>query len=1064
MPNPHSNDNSTAGHPFAAPPSPQQHSHGHSHGQQRDSIGFNFGTGGGGGGSGGGGAGGRSLTLVRGEADDDSEGPLSSFVLRGDGFHSDSQLMMRSSGGGATVVGASIGSLHQQHKEREVSSYAAGTAGIGLAIGSLSNLHGGGDHQHQQQNEKAPPDSARRSVRYAVSTTTAPSSRGVGGTIASSSEKRRLQQMDTSSAEDDEGAIGKRRKGLFAALCCFFDGIGKDRDDGEVDLDVEGSNIRSIAGRDIDVFSSASPVTDAASIHQQQHSLRGGGGDHHPIGGSTASGHLPFPLCFLAIIRRDNDDNKKNNNNKIDNRRHSSATAAALRLEAGVERRHYSLAAAASAVAAVWVVAPLALLYSIGVWVTHEAAAEAADLSNGLPDVIAAIVSAAAVSNSSSSNGGEAAALMVGVSSYLEDIANRRASRRDGVIVGGLVLMVVAFFMAVVSLFSLFRPLRAFAIAMHRAVFCGGSSGASALLRHQAALTVTSRLAATFSELFLIKAAFEDVVLKMEKAKKFLPENVLAQLFPADDDDDGDDDDDDDDDEDEDEEGTAFDDDTSAGGVGGGGGFIRGLGFGRSNHRSHTHTHGGMGGDEYDSSEGQLQIAAGSTHISTHSATGAFGSQLQSNSSPLGITLGGQRGTSFRHGGGASGGGTTGGGGGGLPLNLLGRNLSATPAPPSMISGHNQAPGTFASAFSFINQRETSVYGDSTVASTPMAAGAIGTDTDTGHGSGRHAAGNKKKNRKRRPGSAADGGGHNNSTNNNGNNIAAGPLASLPSVGPNVELLAARNVSIIAFNLRDFHFSTHHADDGSLEQNYGKLLDAFQLIAKDHKGLLDSFHGDHFHFTFNAVRPCHSHATLAATAALKIVSHMSAQSSHHSAIGSRVSCGVATGRCLVGNLGSERTKRHSVIGTAYTQATVLERLCKRYGASTSVLLSSETAVECETHISFLYLDMIDSPGGRNQPVAAAKFIKSAINGGGGDEWMYELQEQDERSDYLNGNKAFKALLRGDVQAAKQYLSSFSNNKYVEAVAVKSRLQSFIDRGEIKPLDLGLYYNECILNN
>eukprot|EP00388_Colpodella_angusta_P014254 GDKJ01035646.1.p1 GENE.GDKJ01035646.1~~GDKJ01035646.1.p1 ORF type:complete len:320 (-),score=13.23 GDKJ01035646.1:123-1082(-) len=274
------------------------------------------------------------------------------------------------------------------------------------------------------------------------------------------------------------------------------------------------------------------------------------------------------------------------------------------------------------------------------------------------------------------------------------------------------------------------------------------------------------------------------------------------------------------------------------------------------------------------------------------------------------------------------------------------------------------------------------------------------------------------------------------------------------------EILTGRTVSIVAFNLRDFHFSNHHADEGSLEQNYGLLLDQFQQIAKEHRGILDSFHGDRFHFTFNAVKPCHSHPTNAATAALKIAQHMASQSSHHAAIGSRITCGVATGKCLVGNLGNERAQRFSVIGAPYTQATVLERLCKRY-FNTSVLLSAETAVECETHVAFMFMGLIDSPGGRNHPIASAKYVKSSKSELA-DEWMYEVQDQDANCDYHTGNMAFRALLRGDIPLAKKYLQGF-NMKYVEAAEIKRLLEGFIKNG-LKPVDLGIYYNQCIMSN
>eukprot|EP00744_Colponema_vietnamica_P002270 GILI01003595.1.p1 GENE.GILI01003595.1~~GILI01003595.1.p1 ORF type:complete len:829 (+),score=226.05 GILI01003595.1:114-2600(+) len=283
-------------------------------------------------------------------------------------------------------------------------------------------------------------------------------------------------------------------------------------------------------------------------------------------------------------------------------------------------------------------------------------------------------------------------------------------------------------------------------------------------------------------------------------------------------------------------------------------------------------------------------------------------------------------------------------------------------------------------------------------------------------------------------------------------------LAAKKVISSNISL-SHRGVTVAMLNLRNFHRNTMEHSSG-LEASYGKLVDEYQRIAKDHRGIMDSFHGDRFTFTFNSVRPCSAHAAMAATAMLRIVSTMDHYAhGSTSVLASKVTCGVATGRCLVGNLGSDKAKRFTVIGAAFSHATVLERLCKRY-PNTSILLSADTVKDSETQVGVLYLDVIDGPGNKAVPIAAAKYVKDSKHRAASmGEWMYEMDAQNSTCDYHAGNSAFLCALNGDTTGAQRHLETFKDASD-ESEYARGRISELIKGRRVA--SLGLYYDRCVL--
>eukprot|EP00672_Neobodo_designis_P007546 CAMPEP_0174878888 /NCGR_PEP_ID=MMETSP1114-20130205/82979_1 /TAXON_ID=312471 /ORGANISM="Neobodo designis, Strain CCAP 1951/1" /LENGTH=793 /DNA_ID=CAMNT_0016114277 /DNA_START=258 /DNA_END=2635 /DNA_ORIENTATION=+ len=137
--------------------------------------------------------------------------------------------------------------------------------------------------------------------------------------------------------------------------------------------------------------------------------------------------------------------------------------------------------------------------------------------------------------------------------------------------------------------------------------------------------------------------------------------------------------------------------------------------------------------------------------------------------------------------------------------------------------------------------------------------------------------------------------------------------------------LKAQSATVVVANLSGF---VRRANTVARDVFIEKLSHVVDLVVgriRALDGVLALFHGDHFVATFNAARPCASHARRGCTLATQLAADVPATS-----LGLAVRCGIATGRCLVGNIGAEAAKASAAIGGAYTRASLLERMCRLY--------------------------------------------------------------------------------------------------------------------------------------
>jgi class 3 adenylate cyclase len=255
-------------------------------------------------------------------------------------------------------------------------------------------------------------------------------------------------------------------------------------------------------------------------------------------------------------------------------------------------------------------------------------------------------------------------------------------------------------------------------------------------------------------------------------------------------------------------------------------------------------------------------------------------------------------------------------------------------------------------------------------------------------------------------------GGHGSGSNGSG-------MASFLNVNCSV---SAASVSVMIINACDFTAAAIDAPRDQLIARMASYVDVVYTTVHKEGGVLNTFHGDHFAATFNAVRPCSSHARHCCVAALEII-----KSAATTGFGLPLRGGIATGRSIVGNVGSRSAKAFATIGAPYRQATLLERLTRLYQCR--LLATKRTCEEVATVVTHRLVDILPMPGSRRPvPIGAVlglvKDLPSAnpgTAGFSGSEWLYVVANGDGDLNSVHNN-AFLELYDGRLESSRALLT------------------------------------------
>jgi adenylate cyclase len=146
----------------------------------------------------------------------------------------------------------------------------------------------------------------------------------------------------------------------------------------------------------------------------------------------------------------------------------------------------------------------------------------------------------------------------------------------------------------------------------------------------------------------------------------------------------------------------------------------------------------------------------------------------------------------------------------------------------------------------------------------------------------------------------------------------------------------------------------------------------------DRKGTIDKYMGDAIMAFWNAPLYDPAHELNACEAALDMLDRveslnrervMAAQSNGAPFIPLNIGVGINTGRCVVGNMGSDLRFDYSVLGDSVNLASRLEGQCKSYGLP--IIIGSRTAHVARDRFAILELDFIAVKGKKEPEVVYA---------------------------------------------------------------------------------------------
>jgi adenylate cyclase len=148
-----------------------------------------------------------------------------------------------------------------------------------------------------------------------------------------------------------------------------------------------------------------------------------------------------------------------------------------------------------------------------------------------------------------------------------------------------------------------------------------------------------------------------------------------------------------------------------------------------------------------------------------------------------------------------------------------------------------------------------------------------------------------------------------------------------------------------------------------------RLLTPLTNTIADHEGTIDKYIGDAVMAFWNAPLNVADHELKACAAALdmldrlKVLNRERQEEAHKDGrqfMPFRIGIGINTGRCVVGNLGSDLRFNYSVLGDPVNVASRLEGQTKLYGIP--VIIGSRTAEKAKNNFAMLELDLIAVKG------------------------------------------------------------------------------------------------------
>jgi adenylate cyclase len=180
-----------------------------------------------------------------------------------------------------------------------------------------------------------------------------------------------------------------------------------------------------------------------------------------------------------------------------------------------------------------------------------------------------------------------------------------------------------------------------------------------------------------------------------------------------------------------------------------------------------------------------------------------------------------------------------------------------------------------------------------------------------------------------------------------------------------------RTMTVMFSDVRGFTTisETYKDDPQGLTQLMNRLLTPLTNAILERNGTIDKYMGDAIMAFWNAPLDDREHEVNACEAALDMLERLrtlnderrqEAEQNGKLFIPIRIGIGLNTGRCVVGNMGSDLRFQYSVLGDSVNLASRLEGQTKSYGVP--ILIGSRTAEAVKDRFAILELDCITVKG------------------------------------------------------------------------------------------------------
>lgn len=259
----------------------------------------------------------------------------------------------------------------------------------------------------------------------------------------------------------------------------------------------------------------------------------------------------------------------------------------------------------------------------------------------------------------------------------------------------------------------------------------------------------------------------------------------------------------------------------------------------------------------------------------------------------------------------------------------------------------------------------------------------------------------------------------------------------LPTIGGEV-----REVGVMFTDIQGFTPWSQSVSPEELLATMSRYLSGMCDVIERHGGIVDKFVGDAIMAYWNAPLPTENFSERACLAALhcrdfadRFAAEIVTPDMNNGTFVTRF--GLHVGKATVGNVGSERRMDFTVMGAPINIGSRLEPLNKYYG--TQILVSSDLAQQCDEHLLFRWIDMV-------QPVGALEPLNVFELVGARPDWPEAPPEVAVTPEVLVRCRAWNKIREVHRSRDWQGLQSFAHD-FVERFGADPIARIYLERAE-----------------